>query len=78
MTTTEALFSAAAAVSLVAFVSLILFPAVSSFGRWYEKLGAGVISLFILGVLVIVGVLIGLAYVDATQDITGVFPWSLN
>ena len=75
MTTTELLFSAAAAISLVAFVSLILVPAVGSFGRWYEKVGAGFLSLFILGLLVIIGVLAGLAYVDATNDITGVFPW---
>ena len=59
METTKVLFSAAAAVSLVAFVSLILFPAVGSFGRWYEKVGAGVLSFFILGVLVIIGVLAG-------------------
>ena len=78
MTTTEIFFSAAAAVSLVAFVFLILVPAVGSYGRWYEQLCAGFLSLFILGLLVIIGVVAGLIYVDATNDITGVFPWSLN
>lgn len=71
-------FGAAGVVSLAAFVGLILVPAFRSFGRWYERLAAGVLSLFVLGGLVTLGVLAGLAWVLVSQDITGIFPWSGN
>lgn len=69
-------FGAAGLVSLAAFVGLILMPAMSAFGRWHERLAAGVLSLIVLGGLITVGVLAGLAWVLVAQDITGVFPWS--
>lgn len=70
------LFGAATVVSLTAFVGLVLIPAISSYGRWHEKLAAGVLSLFILGTLVTIGVLAGIYYVFVTHDIIDVFPWS--
>lgn len=72
------LFSAASAVSLAAFVVLIMVPAMSSFGRWPEKLAAGFMSFFILGTLVTIGVLAGIMYVLVSNDIvfTDFFPWS--
>jgi len=63
------LFGAAGLVSLVAFVSLILVPAVSSYGRVWEKAAAGFLSLFVLAALVLVGVVIGLAVVYYYNDI---------
>lgn len=76
LSTTVWLFSAAGFISLTAFVGLILVPAVSSFGRWPEKIAAGFLSLFIFGTLITVGIVAGLAYVFFSQDITDVFPWS--
>lgn len=63
------LFGAAGLVSLVAFVSLILVPAVSSYGRIWEKAAAGFVSLFVLAALVLTGVVIGLAVVYYYNDI---------
>lgn len=63
------LFGAAGLVSLAAFVSLILVPAVSSYGRLWEKAAAGFLSLFVLAALVLVGVVIGLAVVYYYNDI---------
>jgi hypothetical protein len=55
------LFGAAGLVSLVAFVSLILVPALGSYGRPWEKFAAGFLSLFVLAALVIAGLILGLA-----------------
>jgi hypothetical protein len=63
------LFGGAALVSLVAFVGLILTPALSSYGRLWEKAVAGVLSLFVLFVLVAIGVVAGLAVVYYYNDI---------
>src|SRR5436305_1007406 len=63
------LFGAAGLVSLVAFVGLILVPALSSYGRVWEKTAAGVLSLFVLAALVLVGVVAGLAIVYYYNDI---------
>lgn len=63
------LFGAAALVSLVAFVALILVPAVGSYGRIWEKAAAGFLSLFVLLALVVVGVVVGLAVVYYYNDI---------
>ena len=63
------LFGVAGLVCLVAFVSLILVPAVSSYGRLWEKAAAGFLSLFVLVALVLVGVVIGLAVVFYYNDI---------
>jgi len=63
------LFGVAALVSLVAFVGLILMPAVSSYGRLWEKAAAGFLSLFVLAALILVGVVVGLAFVYYYNDI---------
>lgn len=63
------LFGAAGLVTLVAFVTLILVPALSSYGRVWEKAAAGFLSLFVLVALVVVGVVIGLAVVYYYNDI---------
>ena len=57
------LFGVAGFVALTAFVGLILVPAVGAYGRLWEKAAAGVLSLFVLAALVLVGVVLGLAVV---------------
>lgn len=64
------LFGAAGLISLVAFVALILVPALSSYGRIWEKAAAGFLSVFVLVALVVIGVVIGLAIVYYYNDIT--------
>lgn len=49
--------------SLALFVGLILAPAWSAYARVWERLAAGVLSLYVLGVLVGIGVAAGLAVV---------------
>jgi hypothetical protein len=63
------LFGAAGLISLVAFVGLILIPAISSYGRAWEKAAAGVLSLFVLAALLLIGVVAGLAVVYYYDEI---------
>ena len=63
------LFGIAGLISLVAFVSLILVPAVSSYGRIWEKAAAGFLSLVVLLALVLTGVVAGLAFVYYYDEI---------
>ena len=53
-------FGAAALISLMAFIGLILVPALGSYGRPWEKFAAGFLSLFVLAALVLLGLAIGL------------------
>jgi hypothetical protein len=66
------LFGAAGLVSLLAFVALILSPALGSYGRPWEKFAAGFLSLFVLAALLLIGVLLGVFVFynwDQIQDI---------
>ena len=63
------LFGVAGLISLVVFVGLILVPAVSAYGRAWEKAAAGVLSLFVLAALVLIGVVAGLAIVYYYNDL---------
>jgi cell division protein FtsW (lipid II flippase) len=63
------LFGGAALICLVAFVSLILSPALSAHGRIWEKAAAGFLSIFVLATLLVVGVVIGLLVVRYYNDI---------
>jgi hypothetical protein len=63
------LYAIAAAICLVVFVTLILSPALSAYGRVWEKAAAGFLSLFVLAALVIGGVVIGLVVVYYYTDI---------
>jgi apolipoprotein N-acyltransferase len=69
------LFGIAGLVCLVAFVALILTPALSAHGRIWEKAAAGVLSVFVLAALLVIGVVIGLAivyyYTDIVEFISG-------
>ena len=63
------LYGAAGAICLAIFVTLILVPALSSYGRLWEKAAAGFLSLFVLAALVLVGVVFGLAFVYFYNDL---------
>ena len=63
------LFGSAGLISLVAFVALILVPAVGSYGRLWEKAVAGLLSVIVLVALVLSGVVVGLAFVYYYNDI---------
>jgi hypothetical protein len=64
------LFGVAGLISLVAFITLIFVPAISSFGRIWEKAAAGFLSLIVLVALVLTGVVVGLAIVYYYPDIS--------
>ena len=64
------LFGVAGLICLVIFVALILSPALSAYGRVWEKAAAGFLSLFILAALVIGGVVVGLVIVYYYNDIS--------
>jgi hypothetical protein len=53
---------AAGAVSVAAWAALILVPAVGSFTRVWERLVAVVLSLYVLAAFVLVGLLLGGAF----------------
>lgn len=63
------LFGGAALICLVVFVTLILSPALSAYGRLWEKAAAGFLAVFVLAALVLGGVVIGLAIVYYYTDI---------
>jgi hypothetical protein len=63
------LFGVAGLITLVAFVGLILVPALSAYGRIWEKAAAGFLSVVVLAALVVVGVIIGLMIVYYYPDI---------
>jgi hypothetical protein len=62
LTATQISLGIAGAVTLVAYAVFILVPAIGSYGRMWEKVAAGFLSLFILAALVGVGVGIGVAF----------------
>jgi small-conductance mechanosensitive channel len=64
------LFGIAGLVCLLVYVALILTPALSAHGRLWEKAAAGVLSLFVLAALLVVGVVVGLVVVYYYTDIS--------
>jgi hypothetical protein len=67
-------FIAAGTISLAAFVGLILVPAVESYGRAWEKVAAGFLSLFVLTTMVVVGTTIGLMIFYYSNNIIDAVP----
>ncbi len=55
-TVTYVVAAACGLLALAAYVGLILVPAVSAYSRWWERIGAGFLSLYVLGAFVIAGV----------------------
>lgn len=67
------IFGGAGLVSLLAFMALILVPAIGSFGRAWEKATAAFISLLVLVILVAIGAAIGLIIVYNWDQISELF-----
>lgn len=55
-TTTIVVAVACGLLALAAYVGLILMPAITSYSRWWERLGAAFLSLYVLAAFVIAGV----------------------
>ena len=49
--------------ALAAFAAWILIPAWTSYSRWYERVGAAFLSLYVLVAMVVVGLLGGASVV---------------
>ncbi len=67
------LFAGAGLISLLAFATLILVPAIGSFGKGWEKATAVFLSLLVLVVLVAIGAALGIAIVYYWDEISSVF-----
>ncbi len=65
------LFGIAGVLSVAAFVGLILAPALGSYGRVWEKVVAGMLSLFVLAALVLVGLVLGVVIFLNWDKISG-------
>jgi uncharacterized membrane protein len=59
LTVPEIAIAVGAFVAFVTYVILIVIPAWTSYGRWWERIAASVMTLFILASLVGVGAGIG-------------------
>jgi len=67
------LFGAAGLISIAAFAGLILAPALSAYGRPWEKMAAAFLSLFVLGALVALGLALGVFIFFNWDKITDFF-----
>jgi hypothetical protein len=67
------LFGIAGLITLVAFVGLILVPALGAYGRIWEKAVAGLLSVVVLAALILVGVVIGLLIVYYYPQLSDLF-----
>ncbi len=54
-TITIVVAAACGLLALAAYAGLILVPALTSYSRWYERIGAGFLSLYVLAAFVIAG-----------------------
>jgi hypothetical protein len=63
LSVTQIALGAGGLIALAAYVSLIVVPAWTSYGRWWERIGASFMTLFMLATLVGIGVGIGAAIV---------------
>ena len=62
-TSTEIAIALAAGVVIACYAALILVPAWRCYGRVWERLAASFMTLFILGTVLGIGVVVGLAVV---------------
>lgn len=62
-TTTELTIAVAAGIVGAGYLAFILAPAIAAYGRVWERIAAGFLTLYILGTLVGIGAAIGLAVV---------------
>ena len=67
------IFAGAGLITLIAFTTLILVPAIGSFSRGWEKATAAALSLIVLLALVGLGLAIGVAIVYYWDDLSTLF-----
>lgn len=63
LSSTELVIALAGALVFACWLALILAPAMRCYGRMWEKLAAGFLTLYVLGTLLGVGVVLGLAVI---------------
>jgi hypothetical protein len=63
LTTTELAIAIAAGIVGAGYLAFILAPAVAAYGRLWERVAAGVLTLYILATLLGIGAAVGLAVV---------------
>jgi hypothetical protein len=63
LSTTELAIALAAGIAGAAYVFFILIPAVRAYGRVWERLAAGFLSLYIVATLLGIGAVLGIAVV---------------
>jgi hypothetical protein len=63
LSSTEIVIALASALVLVCYVVLIMLPAARCYGRVWEKLAAGMLTLYVLATLLGIGAAIGFAIV---------------
>ena len=63
LSSTEIVIALAGALVLVCYIVLIVMPAARCYGRVWEKLAAGMLTLYVLATLVGIGAGIGFAIV---------------
>ena len=63
LSSTEIVIALASALVLVCYVVLIVLPAAHCYGRVWEKMAAGVLTLYVLATLLGIGAGIGFAIV---------------
>jgi hypothetical protein len=61
--TTEIVIALSGPLLVATYVGLILVPAWTSYGRWWERLAASFLTLYILATMLGVGVALGLAII---------------
>jgi hypothetical protein len=59
LSSTQIVIALAGALAVLCYVALILVPATRCYGRVWEKLCAGVLTVYVLGTLVGIGAAIG-------------------
>ncbi len=59
LTTTELSIAVAAGIAGAGYIAFILMPAVSAYGRLWERTAAGFLTLFMLATLVGIGAALG-------------------
>ncbi|HLM08674.1 MAG TPA: hypothetical protein VK307_03125 [Thermoleophilaceae bacterium] len=63
VSTTDLVLGLAGLLVMACYVALILVPAWRCYGRFWEKVGAGFLTLFILATLIGIGAAVGFAIV---------------
>ena len=63
LTTTELAIAVATGIVGAGYIAFILIPAISAYGRLWERAAAGFLTLFILGTLLGIGAALGLLVV---------------